>query len=250
VLLLLFGALAIGLWRNPKWRLTSFGLLWIAFFMLPVSNVIPMMQYMAERFLYLPLMGFLIALCGVAQNFQAYRRIAAFGAMGLVAAWSMASLNRMPVWQDEMTLYLTTIAQRPGMTRMEKNAVVAIFNLPEMSVWRRARTLTPAQGKKLLATLEAARRILPENEMLTAQVGILELRIGRIRDGIWHLELATRQNPASAERWHDLASGYRLNGQLDKAHEAIERSVKLDPNYKGARDLKVKIDHEYKPPAK
>ena len=77
-LVLFFVALAAWLWRRPEWRMSAFGLVWLGLFLLPVSNLLPMMQYMAERFLYLPLMGFLLALGGVFLNFSRLRpRLAA-----------------------------------------------------------------------------------------------------------------------------------------------------------------------------
>ena len=56
---------AFGLLRRSRWSLPVFGLTWAAVFMLPVSNLVPTMQYMAERFLYLPLLGGLMAVAAL-----------------------------------------------------------------------------------------------------------------------------------------------------------------------------------------
>ena len=143
-LLLFFGALAAWLWRRPQWRMSAFGLVWIALFLLPVSNLVPMMQYMAERFLYLPLMGFLLALGGVFLNFSRLRpRLAAAAAAALIVIWTGASLNRMGIWRDELTLFVRTELEHPGIKRVEKNAVSAVLRLPQVAAGR--------DGKETLA---------------------------------------------------------------------------------------------------
>ena len=46
------------------------------------------------------------------------------------------------------------------------------------------------------------------------------------------LELAARQNPASAERWFDLASVYRLAGQPAKSMgKRAPKRLQLRPQY-------------------
>ena len=55
--------------RKSGWELAGFGLLWTGLFLLPVSNLLPMLQYMAERFLYLPLIGWLIAFAAIVSAF-------------------------------------------------------------------------------------------------------------------------------------------------------------------------------------
>jgi protein O-mannosyl-transferase len=246
-LVLLVAALTAWMWRRLDWRMSAFGFLWIALFLLPVSNLVPMMQYMAERFLYLPLMGFLLAVGGLLLNFSRLRLAAAVAASALVVIWTGTSLSRMGIWRDNLTLFVRTEMEHPGIKRVEKNAVASVFSLPQITVWRTVKTLSPAQAEAIITTLEEARRIYPDNDMLTMQLGMTEARIGRWREAVWYLELAARQNPDSAERWYDLASVYRLAGQPAKAQEANARALRLDPKYKEALQLQTKLENEAKP---
>lgn len=243
ILLIGFGCLAVCLWRRSRWRMFSFGLIWLGLFMLPVSNLVPMMQYMAERFLYLPMMGFLLVLAGLGlAMLPAVRRLALVTALGLVVVWSAASLNRMTVWRDELTLYLRTALDHPGIRRVEKNGALAIFNLPEMAVWRTAAVLPEAEAERVIATLQDARRILPNSDLLTAQLGLVEARMGHWPDAIWNLEKATRQNPRSSEWRYDLASAYHLTGQIEKARGACAEALRLNPGNKQALQLQQKLN--------
>jgi protein O-mannosyl-transferase len=248
LLVLFFSALAAWLWRRPQWRMSAFGLLWVALFLLPVSNLVPMAQYMAERFLYLPLMGFLLALGGAFVNFPRLRPAAAVAASALVLLWLDTSLNRMGIWRDELTLFVQTELEHPGIKRVQNNAVWAIFQLPQFEGWQAGGTLPPAQAGKIITTLQKARRLYPENDLLTTRLALTEARIGRWQDAVWLLELATRQNPSSAERWLDLAGVCRLAGQPARAQEACAHALRLDPKYNEALQLQTKLDHEMNAP--
>ena len=246
-LVLFFVALAAWLWRRPEWRMAAFGLVWLGLFLLPVSNLLPMMQYMAERFLYLPLMGFLLALGGVFLNFSRLRpRLAAGVAAALMVIWTGTSLNQRGVWRDELTLFMRTEFEHPGIKRIEHNAVASIFGLPQMTKWRTAKTLTPEQAEEILTTLQRARQIYPENDKLTTQLGLTEAKIGRWREAVMLLEMAARQNPGFSERWFNLASVYERTGQPAKAREACARALLLDPNFEMARRLQTEIESELK----
>jgi len=243
-LILLSGALAVWLWRLPLWRMTAFGLIWLGLFMLPVSNLIPMMQYMAERFLYLPMIGFLLALGGLLLHWQRLRRIAMVTASALVLVWADASLNRASIWSDTLNLYVRSNLEHPGLKRFEKNAVIAILDQPQVAALREAQTLSPAQADQMIAILQEARRIFPENDVLTTQLGWTEAKMDQWPEALLMLALAVHQNPGSAERWLNLATVYRLAGQPAKAKDACAQALALDPKFEAARQLRAKLNVE------
>ncbi|HEY3856624.1 MAG TPA: tetratricopeptide repeat protein [Verrucomicrobiae bacterium] len=246
-LLIFVAAMSFWLWRRETWRLSSFGLIWIAVFLLPVSNLVPMMQYMAERFLYLPLIGFLLALGGVMLNFSRQRVALTASATILIILWTTTSVNRMGIWRDELALFIGTELEHPGIKRIEKNAVGAVLRLPQIQAGRAAKTLSPAEAEPILATLQRARLIYPENDLLTTQLGIFELKLGRTREAIWLLELAARQNPDAPERWYNLATTYHLIGDSVKAREACDHALRLNPQYPDALHLQSELEYNLQP---
>jgi tetratricopeptide (TPR) repeat protein len=246
-LVLALGALAVWLWRRPEWRMSAFGLLWLGLFLLPVSNLLPMMQYMAERFLYLPLMGFLLALGGVFLNFSRLRpRFAAAAGAALIVVWTGTALDRMGVWRDDLALCMRTEFDHPGIVRVEHNAVVAVFHLPQMAVNRTGKKLSPDELEKMIATLQRARQIYPENDALTTQLGLTESKMGRWREAVFLLELAAHQNPDSAEWWYNLASIYEWTGQAAQAREACGKALRLNPKFEAAQRLQTEIENDLK----
>jgi protein O-mannosyl-transferase len=113
-------ALTVALWRRRP--VAAFGLAWTAIALFPVSNVlIPSGVLLAERTLFLPSVGAMLAL-GDATVWLVARlrergpravRLGA-GATGLVliaGAWKSAS--RQPVWRSNETLFRQTVLDAP-----------------------------------------------------------------------------------------------------------------------------------------
>jgi hypothetical protein len=246
-LVMLLGGLAAWLWRRPQWRLCAFGLFWLGLFLLPVSNLLPMMQFMAERFLYLPLMGFLLALGVALLHLSRFRPRLIIGvAAVLIVIWTGTSLTRMGVWKDDLSLCFRTEFDHPGIARVEHNAVVALFRLPQMKGWRMDKPLSAEHAEQIVTTLQRARQIYPNNDQLTTQMGLTYAKMERWPDAVAMLELAAQQNPALAERWFNLASVYERIGETAKAREACAKALRLRPFFGKALHMKKQIEEDMK----
>lgn len=122
------GALLLGLWvllTAACWKkrpVVAFGLLWAAIGIFPVSNVlVPTGIVLAERTLFLPSLGMMLAIGGVAEPVIAWLRTRArslrFAAVGAVAAILVMgvtrSASRQRVWHDQMTYWDQTVVDAP-----------------------------------------------------------------------------------------------------------------------------------------
>ncbi len=122
----------------------------------------------------------------------------------------------------------------------------AVLRLPQIAASRAAETLSPSQAEPIIATLKMARQIYPENDALTTQLGIIEMKTGRLPEAVALLGLAVRQNPASAERWYNLASIYHLAGSPAKAREACAQALLLSPQDQEALRLQFDLENDVK----
>lgn len=57
-----------------------------------------------------------------------------------------------------------------------------------------------------------------------------DFKKGKKKSAMEWLRMGVRRNPTSAVAFRNLARGYKRTGELDKAREAYERALKLDPN--------------------
>src|SRR3990172_2831732 len=119
LLLLLLLAAAVFLYRsNPE---LSFGILWFFLTLIPVSNLFPSLHYKAERYLYLPSIGYCIILAILLWKLHIYavRRWPA-AKWGIVALASLISLaygiltfDRNFDWKDDLTIFTDAVRKSP-----------------------------------------------------------------------------------------------------------------------------------------
>lgn len=182
---LLIGGVAAAAWSSTRshWRFLSFSLAWVGLFLLPVSNLLPMMQYMAERFLYLSLIGWLLLAAGLLIQIRRWQVGIAAGTAAL-CLWMLTAWDRSLLWHDNLTLFVQSSQQHPRSQRVVDNAVGAIFAQPQVgSIFRfanKARDLSilkvpePSERAPLRQTLEAALQMFPEDPVTATALAHLE----------------------------------------------------------------------------
>jgi hypothetical protein len=247
LLILLLGLCALMLRRNTA--LVGVGFLWLLLFLLPVSNLIPMMQYCAERFLYLPLIGLVIALTAGGILIQ-HRRTALTIALSVLVAWAALAWNRSWIWRDSVTLFVQSHLEGPTSARVQDNAIAAVLNLSHMRS-----VFTPVQrpGKQidLIAlpprpnqevnwpgidkTLQELHTLFPEDATVNSAAAINKALQGRPADAIPYFELAVKQRPNNAAFWNNLAQACEAAGRMGDAENAKRRVALLRADTSGSR---------------
>lgn len=93
----------------------------IALFLLaaiPYANIVPMMQIMAERFVYLPLAGLAVAFAGLLLCCHSLApRVRWLLPLVLPLALGAATWQRLPVWESDVTLFDATRRANPDSWR-------------------------------------------------------------------------------------------------------------------------------------
>lgn len=115
-----FAAAAFVLARRAP--LAGFALLFFALSWLPVSNVIPFGEVMAERYMYLPSFAVSVlvafALCIASGKRSSVLRLACGAAVAAMLAGCMA---RSAVWRDDATLWRNTVQCQPCSAKAHHN---------------------------------------------------------------------------------------------------------------------------------
>jgi tetratricopeptide (TPR) repeat protein len=238
VLLIVFCVLAF----RKRMELVGAGCLWLLLFLLPFSNLVPMMQYCAERFLYLPLVGFIVALTA-AMMLMRQRRVAFTTAVAVVLLWTILAWNRSWIWRDPVTLFVQTHIDGPTSPRVQDNAIAAVMSLPHMrAVFRPVHrpgkpidlvATAPAENVNWPAidkTLHEIRTILPDNGTVSGALAIGKALQGDSIEAIKYFELAVKQRPDNAAYWSNLGHAYAEAGRLEEAETALSRALSLDPD--------------------
>ena len=223
--------------------LVGTGALWLLLFMLPYSNLIPMMQYCAERFLYLPMLGFILAL-GSAVMLVQQRRIALVIGTAVVLVWGASAWNRSWIWRDPVTLFVTSHLDGPTSPRVQDNAIAAVMSLPHVRAvflpvkkpGARVDLIVPpldpgrpVNWPAIEKTMQELRTLFPENATVSAAFAITKALQGKEAEALPFFEMATMQRPNDFGLWNNLARACAAVGQFERAEEACQHAVSLAP---------------------
>jgi hypothetical protein len=125
--LLVWGMLLGLTWRRSR-RMEAFGLGWIGIAFLPVANLVfPTGFLLAERTLYLPSVGLVLAAGSWLSRWSAERRRVAVALLVVLGAARTAL--RVPVWRDNTTVTLSIIEDSPRSYVGPKRMIVTYLDL-------------------------------------------------------------------------------------------------------------------------
>ena len=155
-LLLLVAGLAAAWFARRRAPVVSFGLAWCAVTLLPVSNVlVPSGIVLAERTLFLPSIGFVVALGGLAAalwpRLIAMRpelmRDLGFACAALVILGILRSAERQRVWRNEPYFAVRSVQDAPRSFRTQRGYGDVLFAIDKpglaLEAYRRAIALSP-----------------------------------------------------------------------------------------------------------
>lgn len=213
--------IAVGLfwvaYRLPKIRI---GVAWTLAAFLPVMNIVPMMQYMAERFLYMPMVGIAIAAGYVVSRLAEKSRLPTLCFSGLlVIMMSVQTHLRLPVWENNLTLFSSVVRD----ASMESYR--PLQNLLRAKIQRGQLE----QANTLLSELLQREWSRDQRAELLSDKGVLVAISGNPDQAIQYFTNALEVIDRDAELFRNRGLAYRETGQLEKAEEDFRQSLRLSP---------------------
>ena len=216
----------LGFWLLWRGRVAGVGLLWALVALLPVGQLLPYGELIAEHNSYLPLVGFSLAIGDGIGRLAARRQDWAWGlAVVLVAVLSARTMARVPVWANDVTLWQATLEVAPRAARSRHNLAVA-----------------QAQGGQLLEAREsflAALELVPGDPDVLLGLGAMEERLGDhvAAEELAHQVMAVRPDVEAMTLlgWTQLGQG-----KLDQARESFSLVLQVAPEAgEGVRGMRL-----------
>ncbi|SPE34695.1 Tetratricopeptide TPR_2 repeat protein [Candidatus Sulfopaludibacter sp. SbA3] len=225
------GAALFAVLLAVRWRRTGMPLLFfLVFFFVassPTSNLIILIgSIMAERFLYLPLVG--LAGCVVAAIHALGRRgflkrpaaaPVAWAALGVVGlAFTARTYARNVDWQDDRSLWTSTVEVCPHSARPHYNLGLELQRAPDGL-------------PEAIAEYQAALRIQPglaaaHNNLANA----LAYTPGRLPEAIPEYQAALRIQPDLTTAHYNLANALAYTGRLPEAIAEYQAALRIQPD--------------------
>ena len=277
-IILLFLVFAIILWASRRERIALFALAWFFITLLPVSNVIPLSTLMAERYLYLPSMGFCLLLA--IAFWRAYNHleedrkiIPAILFIFIIIFYSAVTIDRNADWRDDLTLWSSTIKMNPNSYDAHLNLGKTYFEKslydPAIAEYREALRLDPANKNnhkihfnlgqvyrsKGLYDLAAAEYILaltlkPSQSSAHSSLGdIYSIKKNLYDQAVAEYEQSLRLDPENVEIRARLANAHNElgvihaeNAYYDLAMAEFNKAIEIDPQNEVHRNALARLE--------
>jgi protein O-mannosyl-transferase len=230
------------------------GWLWFLGMLVPVIGLVQVgAQAMADRYMYLPLVGLSAAIVWLAsdavETVKGARIAVAVTAFAVLIALGAAAHKQAGYWQSSQTLFKHTLAVTEGNYLMHNNlgAVLeregrhdeakahylqALKYLPDYAdAHKNLAIILEAEGKRdeAMAHYEAAIASRPDYAQAHNNLGTILADLGRHDEAIMHYRQALVSRPDYANAHANLGHELLVLGQTDEAYTHLVRAVALKP---------------------
>lgn len=200
------------------------GWLWFLGTLLPMSGLFVLGPHaMADRYTYLPYIGFSLALAfgawDILSRLGGFRGKAAAAILAFAAIFYLAAdtSDYVSKWKDNITLYTHSLGAVKDNWPVENNLGVTLFD----------------EGKEgdALARFENSVRIKPHYADAHNNLGVALDRKGRTREAVDHFEKALESQPGMAKARLNLAGIFERQGEYKAAGAQYEKLLSSDPDH-------------------
>ncbi len=256
-------AVCVFLWRRgTRLPLAAFAMLIAGVF--PVLGFVPYyfmkISTVADRYLYLALLGPAFALATVIGAVPSRYRRGALVAVGvLLALFAARTVVQTLVWRDSGTVFANALRVNPRSAQAHCNygmvlgdrgdfegalrhAMLAARNAPGRTDLLNNLGIAFAERGRLpeaVATFREAIRIKPGEAGSHYHLGVALADTGDLAGAASAFREATRLNPASVEAWYRLGTTLGKTGPADEAIRALSETLKLRPGDIEARYIRA-----------
>jgi len=175
----------------------------------------------AERYLYLPSVGFVILLALIVARMITSRPKSAtpiiLGFLIITALYSVGTIKRNAVWKDNYTLWKDTVRKSPD----------GAFPHSELGIEYTKRGFYD----KAVEHFETAVRLEPGNPDYHSNLGLAYSKKGLMDKGMSQFQIALGLNPNNVNTYYNLGLAYDSKGLLDMAFKYYQTALKLNPRH-------------------
>lgn len=259
LVLLVVIAAAILRWHR-KVPVVAFGAMLFFIVLAPTTSFFPLLDYGAERRLYLPSIGFFIAALAALSFLRLSQRSALrVGLAAILAVYAVGTFQRSRVWADDLRLWQDTVAKSPNKSRPWGWLGRVLDGRGQQDqaeqAWIRAEQVV-RQGSMEHATLlgnlglaaarkqnyqqavdyyERALEIRAYRPTVRAQLAVALLRLGRTEEGWAEFEKAFNNTTGSYEVLMLYAQELYLAGYYAESAREYRMALRLLPESEEAR---------------
>lgn len=233
----------------------SFSLIWLVINFIPVSGISELQHPVAERYLYLPMIGLIwfITLCFIS-FFKKHKKVILILIIPAVIILTTRTNIQNAVWKSEFSLWDYTIKLAPKNYNTQANYAVVLANTGRLKdavihykkaieIDNRAQShYNLANTYSELGLKEKAKEEYRISIKLDPNYSEAHNNYGKMLaidckypEAIKEIELALMLNPYNAKAFNNLGACYNNIGNYEQAIKALKKAIRIHPNYINAQ---------------
>lgn len=224
--------LAIRWLRGGRGTLAVAGLTVFLIFLLPAFYIVPVRGILAERYLYVPLIGVGMLVTALLQprwDGSGAGRRWALGIAGItVLTLAARTVVRNADWRDDRTLWMSTLRTSP-------HSFAAYNNLGVVEAEH-------GQRESAKVYFEQALRLAPQYYVAQDNLGKCLMDMGRYGEAVQVLQQAVAAAPFYATAWNNLGVACARLGRRREARESFLSALRAAPDYGVARRNLLRVE--------
>jgi tetratricopeptide (TPR) repeat protein len=203
-------------------RYVMVGWLWYVGTLVPVIGLVQVgSQGMADRYMYLPMVGLLIIIAwffkDLAVSRPGWKAVTVISAGAVIFTAIILTRTQVRYWQNNITLFEHTTKITEDNAGAETDYGIALAEAGRFD--------------EALVHLNNAIRINPTYSKAINYLGKVYLHEGRFNEAIECFNELIRRNQDSAEVYYDLGMALGMQGKYDGAIKCFSRTLELEPEY-------------------
>ena len=263
--------------KKSKYLVYCFLLSLVILPVLPVSNLFfPIGSTMAERFLFIPSLGFCLGLVLILQwilNQIKLRHAYILSSVVIVITmlYSFTTFERNKAWKSDETLFKNDLGHLPqnakahhNLANIYKAKAEKATNATQKRTYYESAVLLLEQALTIYEVQEFHHelgliygelgkwdgvikalgnyvKMNPSDAMAWMQIGLANGMSGNIQDAEFAFKTAYQLEPKNAEICLNLSKTYAIKGELEKAREIIIECEAIDASNEAIRQLKLEL---------
>ncbi len=208
-------------WRKAP--LLSFAIGWMIISFLPVMNIVPGHTLMAERYAYLPSVGFclILAYIFIYTHKQSKHPLIQYSVyivlLAVVVSYTIHTIQRNTAWKNDVTLWESAA---------DKNqySYIVFTALGKQYVARN-------EYDKAIVAYTHVLQFFPEQKMVIGYLTELYIQARRYTEAITLIQSVIQLRPQEPEIWIKLGDVYRRIPDDENAKHAYQKAKELDPSH-------------------
>ena len=270
--LLVIACLVLAVALHRRSRIISFAILWFFIILLPVSNIVPISNIMASRYLYISTAGFCLLIAWLLRKLPTLKifsvspnilqRISKELLVVLLIFYSVFTIIRSFAWRNSATIWLEVAEAYPNhpLPRRNLGAWFKKSGLPDKAIdeFKIAISMDPTftlayndlgvcyYEKGLFdEAIEEFKKALefglnwPD---VYVNLGVCFTEKRQYQEAIGYFKQAIEIDPGCLQAYNNLGVTYAGMRNYAEAKKAWEMALEIDPEFKDARDNLKKLD--------